>query len=452
LHCGDGYVNIGRNLQSALLALRHKEKQRVIWVDSICINQRDLHEKNKQILLMREIYQRAEKVIIWMGEDENNSALGLSLMDMLASEEIRSNDYIPMGRVEEIRLPAADSDDWKALEAIFNRPWFSRVWVLQEFAVSSGSEVMLGNTTFRWERIYEAAKCVYEKGFADAVMGEGYKNVLKVEASRFRFRERNNMTILELMLAVRTSESTDPRDKIYALLGLSKDGELIRPNYLDDVSREYQDASTTFIKKYHTLDCLSGEQDSSHSSAIDLPSWVANWDISPSYSPLAFVGAPAGYCAGSNHPCSAEFGDDGRLVLKGLNTDFVAQIGDLYLPDNEEDPGGDSRVFEQWETMIESMMPYPTGEPVEQVYWRTLTANSTTGGQKAPDEYILLFLSWLRFLPHYQIQQPFEGIEDMDRERKYATILLLRLEECVTEEGFSQRKEDIWESALPRLA
>jgi hypothetical protein len=59
-----------KNLYSALLRLRHSETDRTLWVDALCINQSDLDEKGQQVSLMREIFKRAGKVTMWLGEPE----------------------------------------------------------------------------------------------------------------------------------------------------------------------------------------------------------------------------------------------------------------------------------------------------------------------------------------------------------------------------------------------
>ncbi|KAK3364200.1 heterokaryon incompatibility, partial [Lasiosphaeria hispida] len=58
---------IGGNLYTALLALRHRDKPRYLWVDAICINQSDIAEKNVHMPQMHLVYQRAARVVVWLG-------------------------------------------------------------------------------------------------------------------------------------------------------------------------------------------------------------------------------------------------------------------------------------------------------------------------------------------------------------------------------------------------
>ncbi|KAF1846094.1 HET-domain-containing protein, partial [Cucurbitaria berberidis CBS 394.84] len=57
------------NLYSALTELRHPKYERLIWIDAVCINQNDNSEKGFQVRMMREIYAKASRVIVWLGKD-----------------------------------------------------------------------------------------------------------------------------------------------------------------------------------------------------------------------------------------------------------------------------------------------------------------------------------------------------------------------------------------------
>jgi hypothetical protein len=59
-NCFDALKNLAPKLSD--------DKERLLWVDSICINQRDMSERNSQVSLMAEIYGGAERVVVWLGE------------------------------------------------------------------------------------------------------------------------------------------------------------------------------------------------------------------------------------------------------------------------------------------------------------------------------------------------------------------------------------------------
>lgn len=63
----DKVLQITSNLYEGLLALRRESEPRHLWVDAVCINQRDTEERNQQVTLMGDIYMNASRVVIWLG-------------------------------------------------------------------------------------------------------------------------------------------------------------------------------------------------------------------------------------------------------------------------------------------------------------------------------------------------------------------------------------------------
>jgi hypothetical protein len=57
-------------VKDMLLQLRRPHKHRYLWIDAICLNQKDGDEKAQQIPLMGEIYSQADKLHIWLGPDD----------------------------------------------------------------------------------------------------------------------------------------------------------------------------------------------------------------------------------------------------------------------------------------------------------------------------------------------------------------------------------------------
>lgn len=90
---GSHTFRVTTNLYEALSSLRSKGIFR-LWVDAICINQRDTDEKSSQIYLMRSIFQRAREVIAWVGPEDKEGSAG-PLMDHLSSRigDFREQDF-----------------------------------------------------------------------------------------------------------------------------------------------------------------------------------------------------------------------------------------------------------------------------------------------------------------------------------------------------------------------
>jgi hypothetical protein len=69
--CDERRKKVGRNLYDALERLRLPDKDRILWVDALCINQSDNKEKTQQVRIMGEIYKRARRVLIWLGNGDD---------------------------------------------------------------------------------------------------------------------------------------------------------------------------------------------------------------------------------------------------------------------------------------------------------------------------------------------------------------------------------------------
>lgn len=102
---------ITENLHAALVQLRHRAFERVLWIDAICIDQSNDREKEIQILMMGEIFAKARSVLVWLGP---------------ADERF----YDPLGILRDARSQHEDPEMAQgALAQLMSRPWFTRIWV-----------------------------------------------------------------------------------------------------------------------------------------------------------------------------------------------------------------------------------------------------------------------------------------------------------------------------------
>ena len=68
------------NCIAAMRRLRNKKKRRVLWIDAICIDQSSMDERNQQVELMGDVYSKARRVILWLGEESNFSDFTISFL------------------------------------------------------------------------------------------------------------------------------------------------------------------------------------------------------------------------------------------------------------------------------------------------------------------------------------------------------------------------------------
>ncbi|KAM6484268.1 heterokaryon incompatibility protein-domain-containing protein [Trichoderma sp. SZMC 28011] len=251
------------NCASALHRLRYKDRPRMLWVDSLAINQSDISEKNHQLTLMSKIYSQATKVIIYLGESADNSDL--------ATEFITECDY-PSSDTTSLSYPKSEllTD---ALYSFFRRPWFTRVWVIQEAFLSNAALAYCGEKTIPWSAIENfnswniASKWLRQLPF---VIYASEKLLIRVniESSMFTALSRT-----------RHCSATNQCDKVYALLPLFQsfiEQLNITPNYGDTVAKVYTDCAIALLPEcgFKLLSAVQGR-----SNIDDLPSWVPDWSM-----------------------------------------------------------------------------------------------------------------------------------------------------------------------------
>ncbi|KAI4132568.1 MAG: hypothetical protein LQ338_000667 [Usnochroma carphineum] len=140
------------NLASALDRLRSPSESRLLWIDAICINQNDEVEKSKQVRVMRDIYRRAQRTLVWLGNgDEHSSkAIETSRSELLKHGNQFLKEYGELGiNLGEIKPKQVSSDAHNATSEALVGNWLEQLQdrrftntampALYQFLKSSGS-------------------------------------------------------------------------------------------------------------------------------------------------------------------------------------------------------------------------------------------------------------------------------------------------------------------------
>jgi hypothetical protein len=152
------YVNgnlvflVTKILHSALTRLRPDSEGFFLWVDAICINQAKdadaLAERSAQVSMMDKIYSAAVKVVIDLGDFPKDDKIimdGLTKFGSIDNEQWDIIDEDSITVLSSLKVPESTEPFWPALNRLFQRPWFSRKWVIQELALGTESEILLGS-------------------------------------------------------------------------------------------------------------------------------------------------------------------------------------------------------------------------------------------------------------------------------------------------------------------
>ncbi|KAF2753835.1 HET-domain-containing protein [Pseudovirgaria hyperparasitica] len=238
--CNGLVLDIGRNLHAALCERRRRDVTTWLWADAICINQTDDDEKTRQVRVMREIYAGAKKVIIWLGTGSLSDAAAYVLAEHLfykcrvSTKTTKRHGYAYEDfdfRLHGVVPPfgsARGNSAWIALFHIMRSPWFSRIWVLQELFVAKESTMWKGTLEFDPEIILWTASLIgLHRNLANAfntLLGCPETSQLyaqNISLSFGRFKSKGPLPIYEMLSHHADMQATDPRDRFFALVGIS---------------------------------------------------------------------------------------------------------------------------------------------------------------------------------------------------------------------------------------
>jgi hypothetical protein len=158
LHTADGVITITASLHSALRSVRDKCLPKRLWIDAVCINQRNLTEKAMQIRLMNSIFRTAEYTIAWLGHNQDRSDQVINNLQRICQDQKTSYwpKYLSDNSKPRITVPSADQGIWSDLDAFLDRGWFKRMWIVQELVLSTKVKLICDESQIDWDDFFGA--------------------------------------------------------------------------------------------------------------------------------------------------------------------------------------------------------------------------------------------------------------------------------------------------------
>jgi Heterokaryon incompatibility protein (HET) len=271
-------MKIRENLYAFLLTVQHDFKS-WIWIDAICIDQGTVHEREHQVDIMHHIFSGAEEVLVWLGPatDESDAAMDAIKSWKSIDFDCRKTDYLPVSNpLESGRLS-------QALEELFNRPYWSRVWVIQEILFGRSISVICGCKSFQWSCLDEMHSHDEPYGVFDGfgifqmrrsgiwgfIPGTARAIIKHKALANSSPAGLGHAKLSEILQSHKYSKCTEIRDKVYALLNLV-DGQF---RIAVDYSKAPQDIFFEVLTK-----AVETEPESSKDDFLKL-GWSLRWSL-----------------------------------------------------------------------------------------------------------------------------------------------------------------------------
>ncbi|KAF2113551.1 heterokaryon incompatibility protein-domain-containing protein [Lophiotrema nucula] len=388
-----------------------------LWVDALCINQNDLAERARQIKFMRVIYSSAWTVIAWLGPEHQRSSAAIQLIRDLAF-------FQEEGYVDEIeaRLGAdpqfVGSRNWLALQELMERPYWHRLWIIQEICMGSTSTwLRCGNILIDWPTFCKGVAVLQEhlwlikdscleqdvitsKVDVASVWRTTSLHLVYQDMSMLSRGGNTELSLGRLLDLANSADCTDMRDKVYALAGLMPPSvaKLLRPDYAQAEAAVYTAATRAFVQVYDNLDPI---REGNPWGPANAPSWVADWqwrgrirwsrNEHPVWGP-AYLGLRRAekskhtpYQASGNTKHNPVFSDDGRfLKCTGIVVDSVSSLSARGV--GFFDWSRDSIVkAKNWRSI------YGDQTATAEAVYRTLVCDRVAGGDRASARHSAIF-------------------------------------------------------------
>ncbi|KAI1142446.1 heterokaryon incompatibility protein-domain-containing protein [Hypoxylon sp. FL0543] len=236
------YLPLRRNLTEVLHRIRHKQQPRTLWIDALCINQFDSAEQAQQLQLMADIYRGCKSVLVWLGIPTAHSALGMEFLSYLANSNIQiDSDSAPWNHF-------SPAESRAALQDILGRPYFQRLWVVQEAALAPRVVMQVGQLSLEWAHGPPTRKFLarlkmaelspswqHSEELRDGVDSRPLRELLEqsLAADARRSGTVEVPSLLDVIHSLRHRRVTDPRDQIYAAMSLASPAEVadLVPDY-----------------------------------------------------------------------------------------------------------------------------------------------------------------------------------------------------------------------------
>ncbi|KAI1174743.1 heterokaryon incompatibility protein-domain-containing protein [Nemania sp. FL0916] len=219
-------LNVTSNLWSLLHDLRLPATNRYLWIDAIAINQDDIAERGHQVQRITDIYSSADRVLFCIGRGSNNFTDNFMAALLELEKVVRGcwdltqqqwwTAWLNVQNRLQLRYGSQCGQyQREGLEQILSQKWFRRAWIVQEVAsarsalVYYGADFVLSPIFVKAVELIVVSPDEHTQAIINSMPGPTVST-----------RVTHHRELYSLLIQFCNSEASDPRDRIFALLGL----------------------------------------------------------------------------------------------------------------------------------------------------------------------------------------------------------------------------------------
>ncbi|KAI4653184.1 uncharacterized protein J4E79_008697 [Alternaria viburni] len=374
-------VEVPASSEAAVRRMRLRDRPRVLWIDAICIDQSSMTERSAQVAFMATVYSTAKQNLVYLGEDHKDMAVrGIkALEDVMDDMRAETADFtlawetmsnLETGSWSISNEPFSASIDFEALEALFSHHWFS-----------FGNGVGLRCASEMFKILYPHSRWVSTRGH-----------------------------LATMFMTIRQSEKSEPKDSIFAILGLldkdtsleNSQAALLKVDYTKPLSSVLRDATryalcqggglSPFNMIDHDFDVLNDPQ--------SFPTWAIRADLQREAWDAVLLPNHFNASGGLEAPSLLEdvsFGEE-VLLLEGLAVDEIYQTTASCLRSTWET----YEDFHEWLISVKGIVlrhcNIPSQEELFLATTFTLVAGSTYHGMRAQSSDLHVLVEYFKSL------------------------------------------------------
>jgi hypothetical protein len=401
---------------------------------------------------MADIFRAAEKVVVWLGAEDEYTNDAKRVIESIGSiqhprKTLKSlvqytsffNDH---ECYKKLGIPNLTYFNWLGFIAFINRPYFQRTWIIQELALAKSAVIVCGNTVLPWNSLSRTLSFIRELKWYHHLSASKLRHVnsLRLNPGKYGRLLKSNISVSmaplylnrtramlmhsqqqqesgsstpgqSLTVLVEThrfTKTTDPRDKIFAFLGiadrnlapLSTESTRIQPDYSLSVQKVYLNFAQAVLLSSKNLRLLCHVQDPGATAIQNLPSWVPDYSVPQQPYTLRLRGRPSWSASGSTQwkwKGHEDAMSKGLLHVQGYKVDIVEETA--KLTSETDNPASAWSSIVQVTASLDSLYPIKFSEGARpsrfEVLWRTMMTNTYARSHPAPSECGKLFIDYI---------------------------------------------------------